>query len=121
MEYVNELYKTGACDEDLAILAKLLKPFAPHLASEMLESLKSDDVWPQYEAKYLKADTVEVVVQVNGKLRARLAVPVEDVEDNAKLEELAKADEKVKTFTDGKQIIKTIVVAKSHLVNIVVK
>ena len=121
MEYVNELYKTGACDEDLVILAKLLKPFAPHLASEMLESLKSDDVWPQYEAKYLKADTVEVVVQVNGKLRARLAVPVEDVEDNAKLEELAKADEKVKTFTDGKQIIKTIVVAKSHLVNIVVK
>ena len=58
---------------------------------------------------------------MNGKLRARLAVPAEDSEDAQKLEDLAKADEKVKSFTDGKQIIKTIVVAKSHLVNIVVK
>ena len=121
MEFVNELYKTGANHEDLVILAKLLKPFAPHLACEMLEELKSDDIWPQSDAKYLKAETVEMVVQVNGKLRSRIEVAADDATDQAKLEELALADERVKTFTDGRTIVKTIVVPKNHLVNIVVK
>ena len=61
MEYVNELYKNGASKEDLVVLAKLLKPFAPHLASEMLEKLDSDDEWPKWDEKYLVADTVELV------------------------------------------------------------
>ena len=87
----------------------------------MLEELKSDDIWPQSDAKYLKAETVEMVVQVNGKLRSRIEVATEDATDQAKLEELALADERVKTFTDGKTIVKTIVVPKNHLVNIVVK
>ena len=119
MEYVNELYKIGASKEDLVVLAKLLKPFAPHLASEMLEKLGSDDEWPKWDDKYLVADTVELVVQVNGKLRAKLEVDVDDLEDEKKIIELVKSDKKVQKYLkDG--VIKTIFVKKAKLVNIVV-
>ena len=121
MEFVNELYKNGANKEDLVILAKLLKPFAPHLASEMLEELKADDIWPKWEEKHLVADEVEMVVQVNGKLRARIQIPAADAEDKDKLEKYARADKKVKSFTDGKEIVKVIAIPKTHLVNIVIK
>ena len=121
MEFVNTLYKQGANHEDLTVLAKMLKPFAPHLACEMLEELKEGDLWPEYDADALVADEIELVVQVNGKLRARIMVPADDAEDKEKLEALAKIDGKVKSFTDGKEIIKTIVIPKNHLVNIVVK
>ena len=121
MEFVNELYKNGANKEDLVVLGKLLKPFAPHLASEMLEELKADDVWPKWDEKRLVAEEVEMVVQVNGKLRARIQISADDAEDKEKLEKLALADKKVKTFTDGKEIVKVIVIPKTHLVNIVVK
>ena len=119
MEYVNELYKTGAGEEDLVVLAKLLKPFAPHLASEMLEKLGADDEWPKWDEKYLVSETVEVVVQVNGKLRAKLMVSTEDLEDEDKIIDLALADEKVKKYTDG-GVKKTIFVKRVKLVNIVV-
>jgi leucyl-tRNA synthetase len=119
MEYVNELYKLGASKDDQITLAKLLKPFAPHLASEMLEELKSDDVWPVWDEKYLASDTVEVVVQINGKLRAKLVVDKADLEDEKKVIEIAKKDEKVKKYTtDG--VKKTIFVKKANLLNIVV-
>ena len=121
MEFVNELYKNGASKEDLVVLGKLLKPFAPHLASEMLEELDSDDIWPKWDEKLLVEDEIEMVVQVNGKLRARIMIPADEAEDKTKLEEYARVDEKVKTFTDGKEIIKVIVIPKTHLVNIVVK
>ena len=120
MEFVNELYKNGANQEDVITLAKLLKPFAPHLACEILEKFDSDDEWPTWDEAKLLADEVELVVQVNGKLRARIMVPA-DEEDTVKLEEIAKADDRVKAFTDGKTIVKTIVIVKNHLVNIVVK
>lgn len=120
MEYVNELYKVGAEHEDVVVLAKLLKPFAPHLASEMLEKLGSDDVWPVWNEKYLVADEVELVVQVNGKLRGRVMVAVDDLQNEAKLQELALADENVKRFTDGKEIRKVIVPKGAKLMNIVV-
>ena len=121
MEFVNELFKNGASKEDLVILAKLLKPFAPHLASEMLEELDADDIWPKWDENLLVADEVEMVVQVNGKLRARIQVAAEDAEDAKKMEEIALADEKVKTYTDGKEVVKVIAITKTHLVNIVVK
>ena len=121
MEYVNELYKTKPSDEDISVLAKLLKPFAPHLASEILEAQDTDDIWPQWDEQYLKTDTVEVVVQVNGKLRARLQVSTDDLDDEEKLKEWALDQENVKSHTDGKEIIKIIVLPKRHLINIVVK
>ena len=119
MEYVNELYKQGASNEDLIALAKLLKPFAPHLASEMLERLDTDDEWPKWDEKYLTSDTVEVIVQVNGKLRAKLTINTEDLEDEEKITSLALSDGKVAKYTkDG--IKKSIFVKKAHLLNIVV-
>ncbi len=119
MEYVNELYKVGAAREDIITLAKLLKPFAPHLASEMLKKLDSDDEWPKWDDKYLTADTAEVIVQVNGKLRAKLSVPVESLENESEIISLALADDKVKKYTES-GIKKTIYVKKAKLVNIVV-
>ena len=119
MEYVNELYKQGASNEDLIALAKLLKPFAPHLASEMLEKLSSNDEWPTWDDKYLVDETVEVVVQINGKLRAKLTVNVDDLEDEEKIINLAKSDEKVKTYIAG-GVKKAIFVKKAKLLNFVV-
>ena len=119
MEYVNELYKNGASKDDLVVLAKLLKPFAPHLASEMLEKLASDDEWPKWDEEYLVADTVELVVQVNGKLRAKFEIAVDDLEDEEKLTEMVLADERVKNYTE-KGVKKTIFVKKNKLINIVV-
>ena len=119
MEYVNELYKQGASKEDLIILAKLLKPFAPHLASEMLEKLGESDEWPTWDEKYLTSDTVEIIVQINGKLRAKVTVNTEDLENEEKIKELALADEKVQKYT-ANGIRKSIFVKKSHLLNLVV-
>ena len=119
MEYVNELYKSGATEEDVITLAKLLKPFAPHLASEMLEKLSADDEWPQWNEKYLVSDTVEVVVQINGKLRAKLTVSADDLNDKKKITDLALADEKVQKYTKS-GIKKTIFVPKAKLLNIVI-
>ncbi len=120
MEFVNSLYK-DACDHDgLVILAKLLKPFAPHLASEMLERLHADDIWPTYDEKYLIADAVEVVVQVNGKLRAKLLVPADQLDDETQLKTLALANDNVQKFIGGKEIRKVIIPKNAKLINIVV-
>ena len=119
MEYVNELYKEGAAKEDLIALAKLLKPFAPHLASEMLEHLDADDEWPKWEDKYLISDTAELVVQVNGKLRATLTIDVAELEDEKAIIDKALDLPKIKKYTES-GIKKTIFVKKAKLVNIVV-
>ncbi|MBQ3464466.1 leucine--tRNA ligase [Candidatus Saccharibacteria bacterium] len=119
MEYVNELYKSGSSPADLVVLSKLLKPFAPHLASEMLEKLGEDDSWPFYDSSALTESSVEVVVQINGKLRAKLSVSSSDLKDQEKLAALARENENVQKFlkTEPK---KTIFVEKAHLLNFVV-
>ena len=119
MEYVNELYKIGATTDDLTTLAKLLKPFAPHLASEMLEHLDSDDTWPTWNDKYLTSDTVEIVVQVNGKLRAKLTVDADLLADEDEITKLALADPKIKKYTES-DVKKTIFVPKAKILNVVV-
>ena len=122
MEFVNELYKNGANKADVDALARLLKPFAPHLACEMLEKLGAkDDTWPTYDESQLEDSEFELIVQVNGKLRARVMVPTADAEDKEKLEAAAKSDEKIKQILSDHQEIKTIVITRTHLVNIVVK
>ena len=119
MEYVNELYKVGTTQEDLITLAKLLKPFAPHLASEMLEHLDATDEWPTWDEKYLVADTAEVVIQVNGKLRSKITVDTADLDDEAKIISLALADSKITKYTEN-GIKKTIFIKKAKLLNIVI-
>ncbi len=118
MEYVNELYKSGIEKDDLIALAKLLKPFAPHLACEMLEKLSiEDDEWPVWDEKYLKDETVEIIVQVNGKLRAKLSISTDDIENEEKITKLALENENVKKFV--KKPKKTIYVKRAHILNIV--
>lgn len=119
MEYVNSLYKVGPSKEDLVVLAKLLRPFAPHLASEMLERLDVDDEWPKWDEKYLIDETIEIIVQVNGKLRAKLNIEKETLEDEKRIIELALADEKVQKNITG-DIKKTIFVPRAKILNIVV-
>lgn len=118
MEYVNELYKTGASTEDVIILAKLLKPFAPHLASEILEKEEADDKWPEYNETYLVSDTVQLIVQVNGKVRAKLEINSDDLEDQEKIKELAMSQENVQKYLNGEP--KKIIMPKgAKLINIV--
>ncbi len=119
MEFVNNIF-AAPLDEDKIALAKLLKPFAPHLASEMLEKLGSDDVWPTWDESALAADTVEVVVQVNGKLRAKLSVSPDLLSDADQLQALALADANVQKFTAGREIRKVIIPKAAKLINIVV-
>lgn len=118
MEYVNELYKTGASTEDVIILAKLLKPFAPHLASEILEKEEADDKWPEYNETYLVSDTVQLIVQVNGKVRAKLEINSDDLADQEKIKELAMSQENVQKYLNGEP--KKIIMPKgAKLINIV--
>ena len=119
MEYVNELYKSAPNAEDLIALGKLLKPFAPHLASEMLEKLGSNDEWPTWDEKYLASDTVEIVVQVNGKLRAKISIASNDLENEEKVIKSALADERIQKFVPNPPK-KSIFIKKAHLLNFVV-
>jgi leucyl-tRNA synthetase len=104
----------------------LLQPFAPHLAEELHAKLcaPSDpaltlayEAWPKFDAQFLVEDTVEIPVQVNGKLRDRIIVP--SGASQARIESAALAGDKVKAFIDGKPVKKIIVIQK-RLVNIVV-
>jgi len=104
-------------------LILLLAPFAPYLAHELWEQIgeKSNLLkasWPTYDGALAKEDEIEIPVQVNGKLRGKVVVAAGTPDDTVR--ELALADEKVKVFTDGKQIAKVIIVP-GKLVNIVVK
>ena len=106
-----------------AYLALMLAPFAPYVAAELWETLgqKSNllrESWPKFDPSLAKEDQVEMAVQVNGKIRARITVPADADEEAIKA--VALADEKVKAAIAGKEIMKVLVV-KGRLVNIVVK
>ena len=106
----------------IATAASLVFPFAPHLGSEVYELMTGDRVWeqpwPEADPALLHSDTVEIVVQVNGKLRDRVAAPANATEDEQ--EQLARASSKVTSHLNGAQIVKTIVVP-GKLVNFVVR
>lgn len=119
MEFVNHLYKSGANSEDLIALARLLKPFAPHLASEMLEKLGADDTWPTWDESALQSDTVEVIVQVNGKLRAKLEVAKSTLESPEELQKLALADPRIQKYVPSTPK-KVIIPPRAKLINFVV-
>lgn len=106
---------------ELTTFLSLLNPFAPHLTEEMnallgSDSLLSEQPWPTYDEALMVESEVTIIVQVNGKLRARLTVAKDIAKDE--LEQLALADPAVQTHTDGKTVRKVIVVP-SKLVNIV--
>jgi leucyl-tRNA synthetase len=101
----------------------ILNPFAPHLASELWEKLKSpgdvaEQSWPSYEEKFLVEDEVQVVIQINGKVRDRMMMSVSSAEEEMKT--AAQANPKIQEHIGGKRIRKIVVVPKK-LVNIVVE
>ncbi|MBX3288167.1 MAG: class I tRNA ligase family protein [Acidobacteria bacterium] len=138
MELANDLYdmkaepETASPDEVAAVrealtsLILMLTPFAPHISEEMFAAiignengiLANDARFPAYDEEAAKADEIEIAVQVNGKLRSRIFASPDA--DNAELERMAKDDAKVREHTDGKDVVKVIVVP-GRLVNIVVK
>jgi leucyl-tRNA synthetase len=124
MVFVNEAHKVDTMPKAYAEgLVQLLAPIAPHMMEELWSKFGHNDSisyakWPTYDESKLVSDTVEIIVQVNGKLRDKLEVATDT--DKAKLEELARNDEKVQKFIDGKNIVKVIVIP-NKIVNIVVK
>ncbi|KRK90945.1 leucine--tRNA ligase [Companilactobacillus futsaii] len=124
MVFVNEAHKVDTMPKAYAEgLVQLLAPIAPHMMEELWSKFGHDESisyakWPTYDESKLVSDTVEIIVQVNGKLRDKLEVATDT--DKAKLEELARNDEKVQKFIDGKNIVKVIVIP-NKIVNIVVK
>jgi len=124
MATINTIYEVGTitCDE-LATLAKLLSPFAPHLAEEVYSSLGHEDLvsvaeWPEYDESKTIDDTIEMPVQINGKVRSVIGVP--NGADKDTILGIVKADEKISEAISGKTIIKEIVVP-GKIINIVVK
>ena len=123
MSFINTVRKDGfITKEELRIFLILLNPLAPHITSEMYEIVFNgnliDDKWPEYDESKLVEDTYEMVVQVNGKVRGKITVSTDSTDEEMK--KAAKEIDNVKTFIDGKEIVKEIVVPKK-LVNIVVK
>ena len=125
MTLLNAIYTKGSINRaELKALLLLVNPFAPHVTEEMWEAcgygkmIAADGEWPTYDEAKCIDETIEIVVQINGKIRAKLNVPA-DIEQ-ADAIALAKADEKVAAELNGKNIIKEIYV-KGKLVNIVAK
>ena len=124
MALLNEIYDVGSITrQELRTFITLLNPFAPHLTEEMWElenfgGMLNQAEWPKYEEAKCQDSTVEIVVQINGKIRCKLTVAA-DIDAKSAIE-LAKSQDEIAAFIDGKTIVKEIYVPKK-LVNIVVK
>ncbi len=124
MVFVNEAHKVDTMPKAYADgLIKLLAPIAPHMMEELWSKLGHEGsisyaAWPTYDESKLVSDTVEIIVQVNGKLRDKIEVATDTPKDE--LEKIATTDDKINKFIDGKNIVKVIVIP-NKIVNIVVK
>jgi leucyl-tRNA synthetase len=133
MEFVNELYASEDKNSEMPIpllgelqrnLVLMLAPFAPYLAHELWSVLGEDasallrHSWPKYDPALAREDEIEIVVQINGKIRGRITVAAGTAEESVK--QTALADEKIIAALEGKQIVKVIAVP-NKLVNIVVR
>ncbi|MGL5753538.1 MAG: leucine--tRNA ligase [Paraclostridium sp.] len=131
MELINEIYKykeleirnDAVIKEGIETIVTIIAPFAPHIGEELWTMIgKSgsifDIVWPKYDETALVKDEVEVVVQINGKVRGKLSVAANISRED--MQEAAMNDEKIKALVEGKTIVKVVAVPKK-LVNIVVK
>ena len=126
IEYVNYLTKTYPNDVPLAAvepLVVMVSPLAPHIAEELWSKLGHDETitftpFPTFEEKWLVDDEIELPVQVNGKVKARITVPADAAQDDVVA--VALADEKIAALVEGKNLVKQIVVP-GRMVNLVVK
>lgn len=125
MALINDITNIGSINKkELAVFSILLNPFAPHITEEIWESCSLGEgilavsSWPLYDEAKCKDETVEIAVQVNGKIKAKILIPADAQQEQAL--ELAKADENVSKAIGSMNIVKEIYV-KGKLVNIVVK
>ena len=125
MALINDISDVKSINrEELRVFSILLNPFAPHITEEVYEACKLGDgiiaqaQWPKYDESKCVEETVEIVVQINGKIKAKLNIPVDADKDSVL--ELAKSDENVKRAIDSMTVIKEIYVPKK-LINLVVK
>lgn len=125
MALINDITAVGSINKkELSIFSILLNPFAPHVTEEMNQQCAlGDDIiaaqkWPEYDESKCVEATVEIAVQVNGKIKAKINIPADC--DNETALNAAKADANVAKLIDGMNIVKEIYV-KGKLVNIVVK
>ncbi|MGM9638566.1 MAG: leucine--tRNA ligase [Butyricicoccaceae bacterium] len=123
MSLLNTFADNGVNEAEFLTFMALLNPFAPHLAEEMAESLGVKDTlvrypWPQYDESKTVDESVNMAVQVNGKLRGVVSLPADCDEETAKAAALA--EEKVKAAIGDKTVVKVIVV-RNKIINIVVK
>ena len=124
MTLINEIYAVGKISKnDLVIFIKLLCPFAPHLCEEIWETIGGEGLlslsqWPEYEESKTVEDSIEIGVQVNGKVRGTIVIPNGCAKEEAL--ELAKKDERVASFLEGKTLVKEIYVP-NKIANFVAK
>ena len=125
MALINDITNVGSINkEELRIFTILLNPFAPHVTEELFhicalgEGIVAQQQWPSYDESKCREDTVEIAVQINGKLRSRIVIPADAANEQALA--AAKADQKAAAALSGLHIIKEIYV-KGKLVNIVAK
>lgn len=121
--YLTKAYPSGAPRAAVTPLVQMVAPLAPHIAEELWAKLGHADTitfepFPTFEESFLVDATIELPVQINGKVKARINVPTDASKEDT--EALALADERVKELTDGKNVVKVIVVP-GRMVNLVVK
>ncbi len=124
MTLINEFYKVGSITKDeLIIYLKLLSPFAPHLTEEIYEQIGGDGYltvsqWPEYDEAKTIDSTIEIGVQINGKVRASVSIPADCSKEEAL--ETAKKNPRITSFLEGKNLVKEIYVP-GKIMNFVVK
>ena len=131
MELVNEMYKyknvkeinKPLYTEAVEKLILILSPFTPHICEEMWASIGkttaiADTAWPEYDEESLQQDSIEIIVQINGKLKQKLTIGADTSREE--MQEIAENDDTVKALLEGKQIVKVIAVP-GKLVNFVVR
>ena len=131
MELVNEMYKyknvkeinKPLYTEAVEKLILILSPFTPHICEEMWASIGkttaiADTAWPEYDEESLQQDSIEIIVQINGKLKQKLTIGADT--DREEMQKIAESDDTVKALLEGKTIVKTIAVP-GKLVNFVVR
>lgn len=124
MTLLNEIYNVGSITKkEFRDLLIILNPFAPHVTEELYQMIGCEGVldeqeWVKYDEALCKDDTIEIVCQINGKVKSKLTIPTDAAKDDVIA--LAKADEAIVKATEGKNIVKEIYVP-NKLVNLVVK
>ncbi|MBI5145443.1 MAG: leucine--tRNA ligase [Candidatus Omnitrophica bacterium] len=122
MEFVNAVYQQGADKEVFSNLIILLSPIAPHISEELWQIIGNKESvslahWPKYDPQMLIEETVTLVIQVNGRLRSKIDVPIDISED--KLKELVLLDAKLKPWLENKPL-KNFILIPNKLINLVV-